>query len=95
MRVRSPHENGRMNVALLAGKSDGYRGKGAIGSMGATYKARCLRGNVPQVRVQAVYWPNDPKSAADRSYVNIINAPVDEGWRIMRSPSPYQPACSR
>ncbi|HPO72687.1 MAG: hypothetical protein GX785_16545 [Armatimonadetes bacterium] len=85
MRVRAlkPHENGRMNVALLAGKSDGYRGEGALsGSMGATYKARFrLRGNVSQVSVQAVYWPNDPKSPDDRSYVNIINAPVDEGWQ--------------
>ena len=77
-----PHENGRMNVASLLASRMAIGGRGAIGSMGATYKARFrLRGNVPQVSVQAVYWPNDPKSPDDRSYVNIIKAPVDEGWQ--------------
>ena len=85
LRVRAlkAHENGRMNVALLAGDSDGYQGERALpGTMGATYKVRFwLKGNAPVVGVDAVTWPNDPKSPADRVHLPLLQATPAPEWQ--------------
>ena len=62
-----------MNVALIAGDSDGYRGDNALVSRaGETCTVRFrLRGNASAVPVQVLYWPSDAASAADRRYLTI------------------------
>ena len=77
-----PHENGRMNVALLVGESDGYTGPNAIpGVLGATYRLRFwLRGDAPKVNVNAVTWPNDPSSSGDRRHITVAQVPASGEW---------------
>ncbi|MBM3476025.1 MAG: hypothetical protein FJX75_22375, partial [Armatimonadetes bacterium] len=81
-RALAPHENGRMNAALLIGASDGYTGREALpGVLGATYRVRFwLRGNAPKVTVGAVLWPNDPSSAADRAHLNMLEVTPAGEW---------------
>ena len=82
-RALEPHANGRMNVALLVGESDGYRGEKAIvGTLGASYKVRFwLKGNADRVNVGVVAWPNDPASAGDRSHIGVRNLQATEDWK--------------
>ncbi|PIZ42087.1 MAG: hypothetical protein COY42_18215 [Armatimonadetes bacterium CG_4_10_14_0_8_um_filter_66_14] len=82
-RALKPHENGRMNAALLVGESDGYRGAKAIaGVLGATYKVRCwIKGNADHVNLDAVTWPNDPASAADRVHVTMRQLSAAAEWK--------------
>ena len=72
-RATAPHANGRVNVALLVGDSDGYRGTKALkGNMGAKYKLRfAIRGSAERVNVGFVTWPNDPKSPQDRFHRTV------------------------
>ncbi len=86
IKATAPHENGRMNVALICGESDGYRGPNALlGKLGATYRVRfSLRGSAPRVNVGTVAWPNDPNSAADRQHASVdLGGPVAAGddWK--------------
>lgn len=78
--------NGRVNVALLCGDSDGYRGANAIvGTVGAKYRVRfSLRGSASNVSVGTVAWPHDPMSADDRNHASVdMGGPVAAGddWR--------------
>jgi len=79
-------ENGRMNVALLCGQSDGYTGANALlGKLGPTYRVRfSLCGSAPRVNVGTVAWPNDPTSAGDRHHASMdVGGPVAAGedWK--------------
>ncbi len=80
--------DGVVNVALIAGNSDGYRGRNALrGRPGAEYSIRfALRGTVENVRMGCVFWENDPGSPEDRRYaaVRITNRPLQAGpeWTI-------------
>ncbi len=62
-----------VNVALIAGDADGYTGPRAfVGELGATYKVRFrIRGKAPALTVNVLYWPDDPSSAANRSYTEV------------------------
>jgi hypothetical protein len=63
----------RMNVALIAGDSEGYSGQRAPrAQIGETYRVRFrVRGNAPQVNPGLVYWPNDPANAANRVHQGL------------------------
>lgn len=67
-----------MNVALIAGDSDGYTGAKAIElRVGQTYRVRFwMRGRAPAVGVNVVYWPNDPTSAKDRHNTDLEGLPT-------------------
>ena len=60
--------SGRVNVALLCGESDGYRGVNAIeGRRGTKYKVRfSIRGAAKSVNLGCVTWPADPTNPGDR-----------------------------
>ncbi|MDH7569173.1 MAG: heparinase II/III family protein, partial [Armatimonadota bacterium] len=82
-RAVKPHANGRMNVALLVGDSDGYTGARALrGKPGATYRVRFrLRGNASNVSVGAITWPYNPDSPADRVTVSAAQVSAETGWK--------------
>ena len=77
-----PHENGKVNSALLVGDSDGYRGPDAIeGVLGTTCTLRFwLRGDAPHVNVNVVLWPNDPGSPDDRKHVTVMRVAATDEW---------------
>ncbi len=80
-------ENGRVNVALICGDSNGYTGPNALpGRRGQAYRVRfALRGTVGAVNVGTVSWPADPTSADDRMHAPVtldaVPAPSDE-WVV-------------
>lgn len=78
----APHANGRVNVALVAGDSDGYRGPNAFpGRLGAKYRLRfSIRGNAKRVNVGFVMWPNDPKSPRDRVHEGFLGISAGDDW---------------
>lgn len=80
--ARETDAEGRMNVALIAGESDGYRGARAIvGEAGVTYRVRFwLRGDAPQVNVNAVCWPSDPADPGDRVHIGMIRVQAHDEW---------------
>ena len=86
VRALSPQESGatkgRMNVALLIGESDGYKGARALpGLAGGKYVVRFwLRGNAPAVNVGCTTWPNDPASPADRHSTAIRQVAATDTW---------------
>ena len=82
-RALTPHANGKVNVALLVGDSDGYRGTKAIrGVLGATYRVRFrLRGTAAAASMNAVTWPDDPGSSLNRTYAGSTRLSPTEEWR--------------
>ncbi len=78
-----PHSDGRMNVALLAGQSDGYSGAQVIrGTLGAKYKVRFwLKGDALLVNVDAVLWLGNPKSPDNRRYVDVTHVAASKDWK--------------
>jgi hypothetical protein len=82
VKALKPHANGVMNVALLVGESDGYKGPRALlARRGAAYKIRFwIKGNAPIVNVHAVTWPHDPNSSNDRSNVNAAQVSATGDW---------------
>lgn len=83
LRAVKPHANGRMNVALLVGDSDGYQGARALpGIPGASYRLSFrIQGNAPVINVDAVAWPHDPSSPEDRTTVAIRQVTAEAGWK--------------
>ncbi|NSW56117.1 MAG: heparinase II/III family protein [Armatimonadetes bacterium] len=77
-----PHENGKVNVALLIGDSNGYVGPNALlGARGGTYRVRFhIRGNAPQVSVGPVMWPDDPNDPGDRTYAGSDRIAATDDW---------------
>ena len=68
-RAPGPHpRTKRVNVALVCGRSDGYRGTEAfLGTPSTKYRLRfAIRGRAARVNTGVVCWPNDPTSAQDR-----------------------------
>lgn len=82
-RALKPHANGRVNVALVCGDSNGYQGTHALeGVLGVTYRLTCwLKGNAPRVNLQAVTWPNDPANPGDRVHVPIGHLTASTEWK--------------
>lgn len=74
--------NTRVNLALLAGDADGYRGLSAIrGRSGGRYRLSFwIRGTVPVVNPDVIYWPNDPSSPSDRFYVRLGTLTPTAEW---------------
>ena len=70
LRATAADKDGRVNVALLLGQSDGYTGAKALtGALSATYRLRfAIRGAAERVNVGFVMWPNDPRSSSDRQH---------------------------
>lgn len=62
-----------MNVALIIGDADGYTGPRAYeGVLGAKYRVSFwLRGQAPVVGASALYWPDNPSDAGNRTYTAI------------------------
>jgi len=81
-RAAAPHANGRVNVALVAGDSDGYRGPHALpGRLGAKYRLRfSIRGSAKRVNVGFVMWPKDPKSPRDRVHGGLLRIAAGDDW---------------
>lgn len=77
-----PHQNGRVNVALLIGDSNGYVGPNALlGQRGGTYRVRFqVRGNAPQVSVGPVTWPDNPGDPGDRTYPGSDRISTTDQW---------------
>jgi len=78
LNATAPDEEGRVNVALICGDSNGYRGDNALlGTRGQRYRVRfALRGTVGNVSVGTVAWPNDPTSADDRMHTILQTDPA-------------------
>ncbi len=88
-RALGPHpRTKRVNVALICGRSDGYRGTDAfLGAPSTTYRLRFdIRGNAKRVNMGIVAWPNNPASSRDRVHRRIKTRPqvaATDEWRTV------------